>query len=46
MELVVNTYHQGWPEVRKASAFRTVWRRIYLHDEYVACSGGSDFVVV
>ncbi|CAA7271672.1 unnamed protein product [Cyclocybe aegerita] len=26
---------QDLPEARKASAFRTIWRRVYLHDEWV-----------
>jgi nuclear pore complex protein Nup133 len=25
---------QNLPQSRKSSAFRTVWRRIYIHDEY------------
>lgn len=26
---------KGLPESRQLHAFRSVWRRIYLHDEYV-----------
>jgi len=26
---------QGLPEARKNSAFRTVWRRIYIHDDWI-----------
>ncbi|KAJ3516620.1 hypothetical protein NLJ89_g1011 [Agrocybe chaxingu] len=26
---------QDLPEARKASTFRTIWRRVYLHDEWV-----------
>ena len=27
---------KGLPESRQLNAFRSVWRRIYLHDEYVS----------
>jgi len=27
---------QKLPEARRQAAFRTVWRRIYIHDEYVS----------
>ena len=34
LELVKNV--KRIPDARKLSAFRTVWRRIYIHDEWVA----------
>ncbi|KAG5635761.1 hypothetical protein H0H81_010181 [Sphagnurus paluster] len=33
---------QNLPEARKASAFRTVWRRVYIHDDIRKTSNVSD----
>lgn len=33
--LHILTKTKGLPESRQLHAFRSVWRRIYLHDEYV-----------
>ncbi len=32
---ILTSWLQQLPDARRASAFRSVWRRVYLHDEYV-----------